>query len=87
MDEIKVGDRVRSYDFPGIADCYIEGTVIDIGRHPADPHRDRYHVQVEREVLEGKEDEPTPAGKIVLPVVNGTPNWLGGVASGVVKIG
>jgi hypothetical protein len=51
---IKVGNRVRSYDFPGMHDDhYIEGHVVG-----ETPHA--YHIRVNRVVRSGKEI-PTPA--------------------------
>jgi len=51
---VKVGDKVRSYDFPGMHDDhYIEGHVV-----ADNPHT--YHIRVNRVVRGGKEI-PTPA--------------------------
>jgi hypothetical protein len=51
---IKVGDKVRSYDFPGMHDDhYVEGHVVADNAHT-------YHIRVNKVVRSGKEI-PTPA--------------------------
>ena len=51
---VKVGDKVRSYDFPGMHDDhYIEGHVV-----ADNPHS--YHIRVNKVVRSGKEI-PVPA--------------------------
>lgn len=76
MDEIKVGDRVRSFDFSdretvGPRACFIEGTVTGIGRFPQFNDCDRYEIRVEREMFGGEEcDVSEPEFRY--PPVNGT---------------
>ena len=79
--EIKVGDRVRTFDFEGRdltgeRACYAEGMVLGIGRFDF-PDCDRYRVLVEKRVWAGAEDELTDldriSDRIVYPPVNGTP--------------
>jgi hypothetical protein len=80
--EIKIGDKVRSYDFPGVRDdCYMEGTVIGFTEIEG---CNRYIIATDRYVLEGKFH--TAAVRRVYPPVNGTPKLFGGVCDGVVKI-
>lgn len=87
MDNIQVGDYVRSFDFPDMrSDCYVEGTVVAIGRHAEFSNDcDRYTIMVQKAVIEGKVREDVSAG-IVYPPVNGTPTWLGKKCHGVVKL-
>lgn len=79
MSEIKVGDRVRSFDFEGRElegerACYREGVVIGIGRFGF-PDCDRYKIFVERVVWAGEEeglsDNDPVAGRVIYPPVNG----------------
>jgi hypothetical protein len=84
--EIQIGDRVRSYDFEGRKDNYIEGTVRDIivddGRGPFDG--DRYQVEVERVVWDNEDFTGKVAGApFVFPPVNGTRKLFGGETNGV----
>ncbi len=60
---------VRSYDFDGRDDCYIEGYVI--GHDHYEGCR-RYKIYVERRVIGGKETKVYKPW-IVMPPVNGTP--------------
>lgn len=81
---VKVGDRVRSYDFPDRVDCYVEGVVEEIGAFPEFPGCERYRIKVDRAVFEGK-----PNGHFadfVFPPVNGTRTSMGRVCDGVVPI-
>lgn len=82
MSEIRVGDKVRSFDFEGREltgerACYVEGTVVEIGKPPAgvcncDNH---YHIVVEKRVWGGKAN-PTDGfiGQTVYPPTNGSPS-------------
>lgn len=92
---IKVGDRVRSYDFPDLpgmkTTCYVEGVVEAIGPFvgEAGPYGcDRYTIRIERRVWQRKEDEKWKEGREfptgrVYPPVNGIPTSLGGITRGV----
>lgn len=82
MDDVKVGDRVRSYDFPGRKDCYLEGTVEEITA-PLESCR-RYVIRVERSVFAGV--ETLSMVERIYPPVNGTRRSTGGVCSGVERI-
>jgi hypothetical protein len=86
--EIKVGDHVRSYDFPDIpgmkTTCFVEGVVEAIGQVPGIGGCDRYTIRITRRVWQGKEDDKWRTGKEFptgrcYPPVNGLPSWLGGV--------
>lgn len=85
LSPIQVGDKVRSYDFPGRKDCYYEGVVEKIGVFPEFPGSfSRYKILVHREVWDGKEvdfDDP-----YVFAPVNGTQSTLGEVINGVERI-
>ena len=80
-NEIKKGDRVRSFDFAngeygrdleGERACYVEGTVIDL---PTMAECKRYHIVVERRIFGGK--EILDGEDSVFPPINGTRSWLG----------
>ena len=88
---LKVGDRVRSFDFArdgrgkqlkGERACYVEGTIEGFKRIEG---CDRYMIRVERKVWAGEEVE-SPYDGHVFPPLNGTPRLLGGVCEGVEKI-
>jgi len=76
---IKVGDRVRSYDFQRDPECYVEGIVE--GFHEA-PDCKRYKIRVVRKVWAGEEVEEPYAG-CVYPPLNGTPRMFGDECNGV----
>lgn len=73
--EIGIGDYVRSYDFPGVKDCYVEGTVVGI---LSGMDCDRYKIAVDRIVFDGK---PEPlledVENFAYPPVNGTHTSFG----------
>ena len=78
---IKVGDKVRSFDFPGRPDgraltgpraCYVEGTVEAIGAFDEFPDCDRYKIKVRETVFRGVSRPPHV--EYIFPPVNGTPN-------------
>lgn len=77
--EIGIGDYVRSYDFPGVKDCYVEGTVVDV-LHGDD--YDRYKIAVDRTMFDGRPETLFDGVEtFVYPPVNGTPTLFGGVTS------
>ena len=90
---VKVGDRVRSFDFDGRdiegeAACYIEGTVESITDPKIHPHfRDcaRYAIRVTRRIFAGenRDGEGSNVGECVYPPLNGTQSWLGRTMAGV----
>lgn len=74
---IGIGDTVKSFDFEGRDDCYIEGTIA--GFTELEGCR-RYVVKTTKrvfgdEVKELVEDHPE---KTVYPPLNGTPSAMGG---------
>lgn len=71
--DVGPGDRVRSYDFAGILDCYVEG-VVEALTEPMEGCP-RYKVRVERCVRQGR--EVAAFAEHVYPPVNGTPSWTG----------
>lgn len=89
--EIKVGDTVRSFDFPdsskdaeGSNACYIQGEVEEIGR--LIPHQpcDVYKIKCTKKLFSGKEiAEPE---EYYYDPVNGTQILGSGVTHGVVKV-
>lgn len=88
--DIKIGDHVRSYDFPSDddasrRDCYIEGVVREF--RPVDGC-ERYVIEIERDVWNGEDysADSQRIGTRVYPPVNGTPKLFGGVCNGVEKI-
>ena len=77
---IKVGDKVRSFDFQskdltGERACFVEGTVENC---PVLEGCHRYAIRVETSVFGGKEDKRR-VGSVVYPPINGTPSLFGGV--------
>jgi hypothetical protein len=77
--KIKTGDTVRSYDFKGQKDCYVEGVVREIKSFEG---CDRYVIIVHRDVYRGLEipqfEKSSRVGQEVFPPVNGTPRLFGG---------
>ena len=82
---IKVGNRVRSFDFPRSRDlegeraCYVEG-IVEGFEHVEGC--ERYKIRVERKVWAGEEVENPYRGH-VYPPLNGTPRTFGGECNGV----
>lgn len=87
MDAIKIGDKVRSYNFDGRDDCYVEGVVEAIGPFAGAEAWDceRLHVRVERMVWQGVEQGVEP-GRMAYPPVNGTPTVGGKTTNFVQKL-
>lgn len=85
---IKVGDRVKSYDFPGttperLEQCYQTGVVQGIdGFGFGDCNR--YKILVDNIVFRGVSEKP-PIGHTIFPPVNGTQS-MAGLTNGVVKL-
>jgi hypothetical protein len=89
--EIKVGDTVRSFDFPDINKesegknaCYVEGEVEAIGRLLDWQSCDVYKIKCTRKVFSGEEREEHE--EYYYAPVNGTPTWTGRETHGVVKV-
>jgi len=96
--EIQIGDKVRSFDFPGRdltgeRACYVEGIVVAIAPRPR-PCMDgieRYHIRITARVFGGIRKEPREIlaeyrRGLALPPVNGTRQYLGNPTDGVEKI-
>lgn len=85
--DIKIGDKVRSFDFPAHRDiegpeaCFAEGVVEGFKTIGCT----RFDIRVTRSVWEGKE-VPTEEGTRIAPPLNGTPTDMGRVTDGVFKI-
>lgn len=77
---IAVGDRVRSFDFPGDPSCYFVGVVEEFTKDK------QYKIKVEYQVWNGLPVPPFQnyCGHVV-PVFNGTPVRLA-IACGVQRI-
>jgi len=93
IQTIKIGDRVRSHDFPERLlpastrkPCYAEGVVESITDPATHEFRDcaRYQIRVERRVFSG--EEVTEFEPHVFPPVNGTVSWLGSPVNGVKRV-
>ena len=77
-----VGDAVRSFDFPGRDDCYLDGVITGVVTLDGCP---RYALRVDSAHYADQPD-PQPPGPYVYPPVNGTLSWLGGVTRGVARL-
>jgi len=80
--DIKIGDRVRSFDFAvgdygrdlrGWSAAYVEGEVIGFVEVEG---CQRYQIRVDRSVFRGYADSKR-VGRVVTPPVNGTPTYTG----------
>jgi hypothetical protein len=86
-NDINIGDKVRSFDFPKHRDiegpdaCFAEGFVEGFKKIGCT----RFDIRVTRAVWEGKE-VPTEEGTRIAPPLNGTPTNMGRITDGVVKI-
>jgi hypothetical protein len=81
-EEIRLGDRVRSYDFEHHDDCYVEGTVEEITEHMEGCPR--YRIVGLFRAFDGRQEMLD--GVEFFPPVNGTPRMMGGYCNGVRKI-
>jgi len=75
--DLRIGDRVRSYDFSGVLDTFAEGVIETVV--PEMEGCPRYQVRVTRRVMEGRLLENFESH--VYPPVNGTPTWTGDVTN------
>ena len=88
--DIKIGDKVRSFDFSAHRDiegpeaCFAEG-IVEGFQTIAGSSCTRFDIRVTRAVWEGKE-VPTEEGTRIAPPLNGTPPNMGRITDGVVKI-
>ena len=83
IEQIKVGDFVRSYDFETHDDCYALGRVAHVG--DVIEGCPRYRIDVLKRVFEGQATDRSVDSKEVYPPVNGTPHSFGGFTNGVRK--
>ena len=67
----QIGDRVRSYDFPGTTTCWVEGVIVDL-----DMMESRYVIAVDRTVFDGKQIQTKP-NQTVFPPFNGLDGIFG----------
>lgn len=81
VEKIKIGDMVKSYDFPGMEMYYVKGVVEDIV--VLDGCK-RYKIKVEAAYDE--DGEYAFGAEYVYPPVNGLDKFCGGKTNGVVKI-
>lgn len=75
---IKVGDKVRSFDFVGNTECYFVGTVIAI------TPMQQYDIKVDYQVWEGKKAKTNYCDRVV-PPLNGL-DGIFGLTRGVQRI-
>lgn len=80
-EEIKLFDKVYSYDFDFYGDygCYVYGTVVGFCEIEGCP---RYSILVEEKVRDDKVREGRK-NEMVFPPVNGTPTTMGRTCNGV----
>lgn len=71
VQNFEVGAKVKSFDFPGISNCYVEGTIIAVDNRSLN-----YEVLVTRKVMDGKEIT-FREGSIVYPPLNGLSGFFG----------
>ena len=91
VEKIKVGDKVRSFDFDckeldTINSCFVEGIVESIEGHPMGGGGEYLKFKISRKVFGGKERTET-LGEFNWVPQNGQETWLGKVTDNVVKIG
>ena len=88
--DIKIGDKVRSFDFPENRDIegpeafFAEGVVEGFKTLVGSSYT-RFDIRVTRAVWEGKE-VPTEEDRRIAPPLNGLPTKFGRITDGVVKI-
>lgn len=74
-----IGDHVKTFDFAGRRDCYIQGHVTAISTHP----HFGYEVVEVTGTHEAFGGEPKPTAKVVYPPQNGTPTSMGETTNGI----
>lgn len=80
--DLRIGDRVRSYDFGGVLDSFAEGVIEAM--EPEMEGWPRYRVRVTRRVWEGRLLSSHVSH--VYPAANGLPTLNGGLTNLVVRI-
>lgn len=70
-ETFQIGALVRSYDFPGTWDCYVEGYIAGYGgdTFPSDVH---YKVAVTKRVWEGRQVADSLVPELVYPPMRGS---------------
>lgn len=70
-ETFQIGALVRSYDFPGTWDCYVEGYIAGYGgdTFPSDVH---YKVAVTKRVWEGRQVADNLVPELVYPPMRGS---------------
>lgn len=91
VEIIKVGDKVRSFDFQdrdanAFDACYVEGVVESIEGHPQGGGGEYLKFKITRKVFGGKELDVTIGDYNWVPQ-NGQETWTGKITDHVVKIG
>lgn len=85
IHEIRVGDYVRSYDFPDDEDCYIEGVVLETDRFFMEKGVDCYVIKVKCVVWQGKRLPRWEwRSNIITPPMNGSLSSFGRVMNSVI---
>jgi len=79
--QIKVGKRVRSFDFDGRRDCYVDGV---LEGYEVVEGCERYVIRVQSRVFAGKTANIGPS--YVYPPVNLTPTTMGYLTRGVEEL-
>jgi hypothetical protein len=88
-NDINIGDKVRSFDFPTHRDiegpdaCFIEGIVEGFTKVEGCM---RFDIKATRVVFDGVERD-FEEGERAFPPLNGTPTNMGRITDGVVKVG
>ena len=90
LNTIKIGDKVRSFDFSHHRDIsgknahYVEGVVVDIGNVLRMPGCTRYTIDVTARIWCGeREEDIDPRENLVYAPVNGTRTTMGRITDGV----
>lgn len=93
QNTIKIGDKVRSFDFSHHRDIsgknahYVEGVVVEIGNVLGIPGCARYTIDVTARIWCGdREEDIDPRENLVYAPVNGTPTLLGDVCDYVERL-
>ena len=91
VEIIKVGDKVRSFDFDckevdTINSCFVEGVVESIEGHPQGGGGEYLKFKISRKIFSGEEITQTIGDFNWVPQ-NGQKTWTGKLINNVVKIG
>jgi hypothetical protein len=91
VEIIKVGDKVRSFDFDckevdTINSCFVEGIVESIEGHPMGGGGEFIKFEITRKVFSGEETNRSVGEHNWVPQ-NGQKQWTGKLTNNVIKIG